>query len=533
MVKRFVTPFLFALILILVFAWVAKSAASPRGGASISVTSNLDETGSLDCTLRDAITTANSGVDTGGCVTVGGGSPITISLDVPGPYTLTFTNSLTATIGVTGLPNIVSDIVLDGNGEKIVRSFAPDTPNFRILFVEITGTLQLRNVTLQNGYSAGVDMNGSGGGVFNMGQLSLYNTIVVSNTALGTGGGGIMNYWDGASSITPTLVLETSEITENAGSAIYSTDGSVLINSSTIYNNNGVGFQSEGGMVQISLSTLTSNGILNGNGGGVKAVDTDLTVVDTTVSENASSDGAGGLAVNGPRTLIFNTTINDNVSHGISGSGGGVSGMSDKFQIINSTISGNTTDTYGGGLFIEGTITITHVTISGNSAGFEGDGIYSEVGSLINLFNTIITDHPDEDCFLLGSIGGTTNLIDSQTCGSNPNFRAGQVSFFDPILADNGGPTWTHAILSSSNAVDSVDCYISPDTDQRGVERPQDGDGDGQYFCDIGAFEIDSLILPTNTPSPTPTITPTPTPGTPPPDSNIYLPILQNKPSAP
>jgi len=53
-------------------------------------------------------------------------------------------------------------------------------------------------------------------------------------------------------------------------------------------------------------------------------------------------------------------------------------------------------------------------------------------------------------------------------------------------LADNGGPTDTHALIKGSPGVDAApvdsDC---PATDQRGIARPQGGG------CDIGAFELE------------------------------------------
>ena len=66
----------------------------------------------------------------------------------------------------------------------------------------------------------------------------------------------------------------------------------------------------------------------------------------------------------------------------------------------------------------------------------------------------------------------------------------------DPMLgplADNGGTTHTHALLSISQAVDAGDAAVCLSTDQRGVTRPQDGDGDSVARCDIGAFEYDGL----------------------------------------
>jgi hypothetical protein len=57
-------------------------------------------------------------------------------------------------------------------------------------------------------------------------------------------------------------------------------------------------------------------------------------------------------------------------------------------------------------------------------------------------------------------------------------------------LADNGGPTLTHALLAGSPAVDAGHPYIFPATDQRGVARPHDGDADGSAYADIVAFEL-------------------------------------------
>jgi hypothetical protein len=51
-------------------------------------------------------------------------------------------------------------------------------------------------------------------------------------------------------------------------------------------------------------------------------------------------------------------------------------------------------------------------------------------------------------------------------------------------LADNGGPTWTHALLTGSPAIDAGDDPACPASDQRGVARPQ-----GPH-CDIGPFEL-------------------------------------------
>ena len=50
-------------------------------------------------------------------------------------------------------------------------------------------------------------------------------------------------------------------------------------------------------------------------------------------------------------------------------------------------------------------------------------------------------------------------------------------------LADNGGPTWTHALLAGSPAIGAANPAAAPATDQRGYGRDPDPD-------DAGAFEF-------------------------------------------
>ena len=56
-------------------------------------------------------------------------------------------------------------------------------------------------------------------------------------------------------------------------------------------------------------------------------------------------------------------------------------------------------------------------------------------------------------------------------------------------LQNNGGDTFTQKLLHGSPAIDHGDNTGAPATDQRGVARPNDGDGNGSKIIDIGAFE--------------------------------------------
>ena len=106
------------------------------------------------------------------------------------------------------------------------------------------------------------------------------------------------------------------------------------------------------------------------------------------------------------------------------------------------------------------------------------------------------------------------NLDSDGSCGLSGPGDLPNTDALLGLLADNGGPTQTHALLAGSPAIDAGDNAACPATDQRGVARPQDGDGDGAAVCDIGAYELGGVppASPTPTPSPVETRAAGPTP---------------------
>ncbi len=176
-------------------------------------------------------------------------------------------------------------------------------------------------------------------------------------------------------------------------------------------------------------------------------------------------------------------------------------------HIRNTTFSGNSSKADGGAIFNnQGELVLNNITIAQNVAdsdqGEPGDTDSGDGGGMFNndasaattrLRNTIIADNQapgnDVDCFgTLTSEG--FNLIEDVSSGCTFTETSGDITGEDPLLvdlADNGGPTLTHALQAASPALDQGSCTDTDANDitedQRGSERPADA-------CDIGAIEV-------------------------------------------
>jgi predicted outer membrane repeat protein len=239
------------------------------------------------------------------------------------------------------------------------------------------------------------------------------------------------------------------------------------------------------------LARLTiAGGSIDDSGGGIQNAGT-LLVSHSTIRENDAFGDGGGIYSTGKLT-VAKSTIAGNLAFN---SGGGIA-SSGSLRVINSTLSHNRViDPFmanrGGGLRNTGiSADLLNVTINKNetAVGGTGGGIVNDGGS-VRVRNVIVANSPDQaNCE--GPITSAGHNLDSgSTCGfTDP----GDLSDTDPQLgplADNGGPTDTHALLAGSPAIDAGTNDRCPLTDQRGVARPQDGDGDGKAFCDMGAYE--------------------------------------------
>ena len=257
--------------------------------------------------------------------------------------------------------------------------------------------------------------------------------------------------------------------------------------STVVDQGNGAIFTVGAGANQVSGITLTGgDGLheLQGArvGGAIRVsgafAPASLTLTDSVVRANTASVG-GGIAVQTGGTLdLVRSTVSGNTTGG--SHGGGIYIDAGSATLTSSTVSGNTAvgaaaAANGGGIYAAGgTLTLQNVTLAGNRAAVDG-GLYRQAGT-VTLNSTIVSSPADRtSCGGSIAIGGINSLSDDSSCGA--------LRVADPQLgglADNGGPTDTHALAAGSAAIDGGDVGCPP-TDQRGVARVG--------TCDVGAFE--------------------------------------------
>ncbi len=263
--------------------------------------------------------------------------------------------------------------------------------------------------------------------------------------------------------------------------------------------------------IQVEISGLTlMNGNTGGPGGCINSRETLKLRSSVIKSCFAGANGGGMHGFNAVDLLVENCSFLDNFSDG---DGGGIfhqngSGNS----IINSTFSGNSASVEGGGLAVAQVVDMVFInnTVSGNSAN-NGAGVYSNTdlhitnSTIVNnigtgvrlrdddIQNSIIAGNTNGDCVFINIGFNNFNNFDSDD-SCDVSLKRGGLN--DPMLgplADNGGLTQTHLPLIGSPVIDSGEECFCATFDQRGLDRPIDGDGNGSAVCDIGAVEVLTL----------------------------------------
>ena len=513
------------------------------------------------CTLRAAIEEANSflGDDTInfsviGTINLTSALPVlssNITITGPGSNFLTVrrnTGGNYRILQTSGTVNISGVTITNGRTpDAVTEDIAPSGGGIW----QTGGSLTLRDVvitgnTTGNGGSMRLGsptfggFGGFGGGIYASGTLTMTDCVISNNTT-GHGGNGLTFGGSGG-----------------RGAGIYFAPGTLTLTNVTISGNrtgdsggpssgnSGYGggmwtggdfFPTQATTVILNKVSLTDNSTGNtldtgdaGSGGGIYVYQGTMTLTDTTVSNNHTGNantssfsgtaGSGGGIFNNATLTVINSLISGNTTGdsaaGSNSTGGGISNLG-ALTLLNTTVSGNSTGagaSMGGGIFSFTTATLVNCTITKNVSlnGF-GNGITGNNGNYF-VGNTIIAGNgpsgngPDLKNVLFTTptynslghnlIGNAEGITAFNVSGDQTGSTASPLDPHLGPLANNGGPTMTHALLTNSTALDAGDNSLAEDrtdnplvTDQRGAQRIADGpDVDTTATVDIGAFEF-------------------------------------------
>ena len=364
----------------------------------------------------------------------------------------------------------VTIVGLGSNQLTIRRSKAAGTPALRIFHVLPGLTVTIQDLRITDGFS-----HESGGGVFNdQATLTLDRCVVKFNYSDGLTGGGI--YSSGTNAV---LTIANSAVDGNG-------------NGGGIGGGQGAGISSDGTLT-ITNSSVSFNSVFPqppqpGKTGGIFSSGK-AEITRSSVGGNTSGFGGGGIT-NAGFMVISDSSVSHNRNE-LGGFGGGIENYG-TLEIRNSTVSGNSAVFkgygLGGGIFNTEILIITNSTIAGNSADGHGGGINTEFGTL-EIANTILVAGT-QGANIHGSPGMVTSRgynLSSDNAGGFLTAAGDQINIGPMLgpLQNNGGPTFTHAPLPGSPAINAGDPNFTPppNTDQRGYARVFNG------RIDIGSLE--------------------------------------------
>jgi hypothetical protein len=397
--------------------------------------------------------------------------------ETPAGGTVDFQPGLGGVITLNSVLGIPKKVRIIGPGPTFLTISGNDAT--QIFNVSATGDLSVEHLTLAHGRVVG-----GGGAIYTAGGLGLVDVVVRDSTA-------------------------------SAGGAIYiDVGGGGGVYVSTITNNHALSGDSGGGGIynagqfflygEVSHNTVGASQF-GGRGGGVTNAG-NLSVWRSTIRDNVvaagNNGGAGGGGIYNTGWLgLSQTTISGNIiDSSTSGDGGGIrNGLTGTLDIVNSTFSGNRVGGQGGGIYNAqfGGVTIASATFSQNVAG-EGGGLALVADSAATVRNTLIAGNtatagpdilghvPTAEYNLVGNGAGSSGLIH----GSDGNQVGTPDNPINPDLSPlrhNGGPSFTHALMPGSPAIDAGnnDFFTGHDKfDQRVSYRFAHG------TIDIGAYEF-------------------------------------------
>jgi hypothetical protein len=278
---------------------------------------NLNDTG--DGSLRKAITNANNSTDAASTINFQSGLQGTITLN-------TELDHLAKNITING--PVATSVIVQRNTAK---------PAFTIFTISFGANCGINYLTIEDGSAT------SGGGISNVGTLTIQNDDIAYNT-----GGGIYN--NGTLNVSSCSIDWNS--TTGDGGGIDNT-AACSIENSEIYNNSaqkggGIADDSAASSTSIGNNTCIGHNSATAEGGGIYHYDGNLEMDGGTLFYNTAGTNGGGIAIDGTGNngvTLTGITIQGNAANATSGKGGGAYLLSGTLTLNSCTVTGNTAQT--------------------------------------------------------------------------------------------------------------------------------------------------------------------------------------------
>lgn len=359
-----------------------------------------------------------------------------------------------AVISITGGTVILGDITISNSSEDEAGVVGEET---RLI---VNNSLITRN-----GYGIRVLHS----------NLTVTNSSLISNSNTGV----YIDFSQGG--------IANSNITGNGRGIVSDRESELNISNSLIGGNLNAGLE----IISNSTALISNSAIRDNFGSGVRLIRR-IVAIAVDMGTGTPVEGTPHPGPNCPEVTITNSAIHNNVAFPTDSEeslGGGIyNDWCGTIAITNTTISSNQAR-LGGGIYnaSQGVITIINSTVAVNSATEQGGGIYNS--GEISILSSIVALNTGTNCNSpIPSLG--FNIDSGDSCefrgnGDQPNTDP----LIDSILRNNGGFTLTHQLFSGSPALNAIGGDYCPQTDQRGIDRPQGP------ACDIGAFESEDSSL--------------------------------------
>ena len=404
----------------------------------ISLVNAADITVEGDCTLAQAIESANQDRAVDGCGAGSGADTITLTSDI---------------LLYAELPAISSPIAIAG-GDFLISgdSF------FRIFFIAEDGDLSIDSLTLQDGQAAAdaracIEWDegewAAGGAICNLGALSISASRFSGNAA----------DFGGAIASVGTVTISESELSGNAangGGAIFNWDGGALTIMASDFADNTARLNmalletilaaaqdsDDDDDLRIALDPI----FFVGHGGAIaSSLGGEITITESTFRSN-EADLSGGAILDHGTMAISDSQFSNNASN--HSSGGAIESGMGAITVTGSEFSGNTAGS-GGAVKVWGTFTVSESDFNDNSAG-RGGAIYTP-GGTVSVTGGVFSGNSARDSggaiFTFSSAGGLVSATDSVFSGNSAEFRGG-------AIFATGAFEISHSVFSGNRAGD-------------------------------------------------------------------------------